>query len=142
MMTVHPAIHLATTMPGSAILIVDDSPTIRQILKTYLTGRSFEFVEADNGERALQLAKLMPVELVIADVRMPGMDGLELTRAIRGSETPRVRELPVILLTGDKSEEMKAEGLAAGATAFVQKPVSSENLKRIVNELLPQRPTA
>jgi two-component system chemotaxis response regulator CheY len=121
------------------ILLVDDSPTIRQILKIYLMGRPFEFLEADNGERALQLVKLMPVELVIADVKMPGMDGLSFVRELRAVEGPRVRNLPVILLTGEKSDDIRVQGMQAGANAFLQKPVSSSRLKELVNELLPAK---
>jgi two-component system, chemotaxis family, chemotaxis protein CheY len=118
------------------VLVIDDSSTIREIIKIYLSGRSFEFVEAESGDRGLQLARLMQVDLVIADVKMPGMDGLTFVRHLRADEKPHLRTVPVILLTGEKSEDLKSQGLEAGANAFVQKPVSSGRLKEVVNQLL------
>jgi two-component system chemotaxis response regulator CheY len=118
------------------ILIIDDSPTIRNIIKVYLMGSQFEFVEADGGERALQLARLMPIHLVIADINMPGMDGLTFVRNLRNDERAEVRSLPVILLTGEKSEQLRTQGLKAGANEFIRKPVSSAGLIEAVNRLL------
>jgi two-component system, chemotaxis family, chemotaxis protein CheY len=121
------------------ILLIDDSPTIRTIIKIYLMGRSFEFLEAEGGERGLQIARLVPVNLAIADINMPGMDGLQFVKALRHDEKEVLRTLPVILLTGEKSEEIKAKGLEAGANAFIQKPVSSARLLEVVDQFLPAR---
>lgn len=125
-----------TQMPQT-ILLVDDSPTIRSIIKVYLMGRQFEFVEADEGQRALQLVRLVPVNLVIADIKMPGMDGLTFVKKLRTDERPHLRKMPVILLTGDKSEETRQKGLEVGANAFIQKPISSAGLIEAVNKILP-----
>jgi two-component system chemotaxis response regulator CheY len=118
------------------VLVIDDSSTIREIVKIYLSGKSFEFVEAESGDRGLQLARLMQVDLIIADVKMPGMDGLTFVRHLRSDEKAHLREVPVILLTGEKSEDLKTQGLEAGANAFIQKPVSSGRLKEVVGQLL------
>jgi two-component system chemotaxis response regulator CheY len=125
-----------TTTMAQTILLVEDSPTIRNIIKVYLMGGQYEFVEADGGARGLQLARLMPLDLVIADINMPGMDGITFLRELRADEQARVRNLPVILLTGEKSEELKAKGLKAGANDFIRKPVSSAGLVEIVNKHL------
>jgi two-component system chemotaxis response regulator CheY len=125
---------------AQTVLLIDDSPTIRTIIKIYLMGRSFDFVEAEGGERGLQLARLMPIELVIADINMPGMDGLTFTKQLRADNNTKVRSLPVILLTGEKSEDLRTKGMEAGANAFIQKPVSSARLIEVVNQLLPARP--
>jgi two-component system, chemotaxis family, chemotaxis protein CheY len=120
------------------ILIIDDSPTIREIIKVYLMGRSWEFLDAESGDRGLNIARIMPVDLIIADVKMPGMDGLALTREIRADKNPNLRKVPVVLLTGEKSEDLREQGLQAGANAFLQKPVTSGKLKELVMQLLPE----
>lgn len=102
-----------------------------------------QFVEAENGERALALLRLVKVDLVIVDIKMPVMDGIEFTRRLR-AELPALKALPVVMLTGEKSGEqgqsMRATGLAAGASAFVEKPVSPQTLKEVVDGLLPKGP--
>ncbi len=121
------------------VLLIDDSPTIRNIVQIYLMGRPFEFVEAEDGERGLQLARLLGVDLVIADVTMPKMDGFTLVKRIRG-EIGKVGKVPIILLSGSATVDEKM-ALECGANAFVRKPVSSADLVRVVNGLLaPEAP--
>jgi two-component system chemotaxis response regulator CheY len=113
---------------SQTILIVDDSSSIRNILKVYLMGLKAEILDADNGERALQLARLMPLSLVITDVNMPGMDGLTLVDKLRKDSRPSVAKVPVILLTSDRSDAARERGKAVGADELLYKPVSSETL--------------
>ena len=118
---------------GSTLLLVDDSATIRNIIKIYLMGMQFEFLEADRAERAIHvLASPNSVNLVIADVNMPGMDGLEFVRHIRAHADAKVNKLPIILLTGEKSDELRKQGSQAGANDFILKPVTSSNLREAV----------
>jgi two-component system chemotaxis response regulator CheY len=121
---------------AKTLLIVDDSEAIRSIIKVYLNWHSFEFVEAGDGERAWQLMQLLPVDLVIADINMPGLDGIEFVRRVRSSSS-NLKEVPVILLTGDKSEELKQRGLDAGANCFARKPITSNTLVELVRKHLP-----
>lgn len=121
---------------AQGILLVDDSSTVINIIKVYLMGLDYQLHEAENGERALLLSRLVPVNLVIADIRMPKMDGIELTRALRGDPNPRVRSLPVILLTGEKQGGLEQEALAAGANAFLQKPISRVHLVDAITRFL------
>jgi two-component system chemotaxis response regulator CheY len=123
---------------AKTLLIVDDSEAIRSIIKVYLNWHSFEFVEAGDGERAWQLMQLLPVDLVIADINMPGLDGIEFVRRVRSSQSDTLKETPVILLTGDKSEELKQKGLEAGANCFARKPITSSTLVELVRKHLPQ----
>jgi two-component system chemotaxis response regulator CheY len=118
------------------ILLVDDSKVIRELLKIYLMNDGFAFLEAEDGTRALSLARLMPVSLVIADVRMPGMDGLAFTRALRAEGRESLRRLPVILLTAHGGDAFRTEALAAGANAVLDKPVGCEPLRLRVREHL------
>ena len=121
------------------ILLVDDSQTIREVLKVYLMGRDFEFLEADNGERALAILKVSPVSLVIADFKMPKLDGIAFAEAVRASDRAALRALPIVLVTGDKGE-VRARALAAGVNAFLQKPLDGELVTRTVAELLGAAP--
>ena len=90
--------------------------------------------EPDGG---LQIARVVPVNLIIVDVNMPGMDGLSFVKEIRGDTRPHVRDLAVILLTGEKAEDIKARGLEAGANGFLHKPVSAAQLSELVNQFVP-----
>jgi two-component system, chemotaxis family, chemotaxis protein CheY len=123
-------------MANKKVLVVDDSPTIRSIVQIYLMGRPLEFIEAADGERGLQLARLLGVDLVIADVKMPKMDGFTLARTLRAEPGP-VRRVPIILLTGNAAAR-EAEALECGASAFVRKPVTSSDLVRVVTSLVPE----
>ena len=121
------------------ILLVDDSRTMREVLKVYLMGGAYDFVEADNAARALDLLRLIPVDVVIADVNMPKMDGFEFVRNVRASELPNVRHMPIILLTGDKTQGLRGKSVAAQADAFLLKPVESDRLVEIVTQLLSEK---
>ena len=123
----------------ATILLLDDSKTMREVLKVYLMGRDFEFLEAERAERALALMRLVPVSLVFADVKMPVMDGLAFLHHLRGSDLPALRQVPVIMVTGDKNEEWQARALSAGATAFLQKPLDSDRVGEVVDRLLPRK---
>lgn len=120
------------------ILLLDDSRTIRELIKVHLVGNNFEFVEAGDGARALQLVRLVPVDLVIADITMPGMDGLSFLKQLRADGNAAIRRIPVILLTGNKAEAepLRAAGMAAGANDFVLKPVSSAQLTDAIRRIL------
>jgi two-component system chemotaxis response regulator CheY len=122
------------------ILLVDDSRTMRELLKVYLMGRTFEFIEAEGAERALHLLGLLPISLVIVDLRMPHMDGVAFLRRLRGSELklPMPRRIPVIMVTGDKNTDVQARAKAAGADAFLQKPLDATRVTEVVDRLLPR----
>jgi two-component system, chemotaxis family, chemotaxis protein CheY len=119
------------------ILIVDDSPTIRTLVKLFLMGRKFEFFEAGDGEAALALAKRNPIQLVIADFNMPKMDGLSFVHQLRTAVDPYLRGLPVILLTANREADLAVRAIAEGVNAFARKPISQDQLFATVNQLLP-----
>ena len=120
----------------ATILLVDDSPTVRTIVKVYLAGQAFDFIEAGNGTEALTALQQHPVGLVIADLNMPGMDGVTFLKTLRQSTDPKLKALPVILLTGEKGEGIRDQGLEAGANAFVQKPVNPADLRQAIDSIL------
>jgi CheY-like chemotaxis protein len=116
------------------VLLVDDTKTLMTLTRIYLMGWSLDFLEAVDGAEALRLARAYKPDLVISDIKMPVMDGLELCAAIRRS--PELARTPVILLTKLESDETKAQGLKVGATAFLTKPISVEALRKVVAGLL------
>lgn len=118
------------------LLIVDDSATVRSLIKVFLMGRSYEFVEAEEGRGGMLLARTKTIDGAIVDLNMPGVDGIAFLRQLRGSDRPRLRDLPVIVLTSDKSKEARKDGLAAGANAFLQKPVAKARLTDVVDVYL------
>ena len=120
------------------VLLVDDSSTIRSILKVYLMDRGFEFCEAGDGEEALGLLRRTHFDLLVSDVAMPKRDGISLTQEVRADARPFVRRMPIILLTGEGEQSLQKRGLAAGATAFIMKPVNAVTFKAVVNDCLPR----
>ncbi|WP_426754499.1 response regulator [Myxococcus sp. Y35] len=118
------------------VLLVDDSPTVRNIVKIYLMNLKVSTVEADDAARGLQILRLVPVSLVIADINMPGMDGITFVKEVRASSMPQVRSVPILLLTAEKNVDLRQRGTEAGANAFIQKPVSHHELTETVRQFL------
>jgi two-component system chemotaxis response regulator CheY len=114
------------------ILVVDDSPVVKKIVTTTLAKKGFEVKEALDGVSALEILLSERIDLVITDLNMPKMDGLQLTREIR--KNPTYKRIPVIMLTTNPSEEQKA--LEAGANLYLKKPVTSEELISHVQKFL------
>lgn len=110
-------------MAVAKILIVDDDPQIRRVLRTALTEHGYEAADARNGEEAVERLRGEKPSLVILDVNMPGMNGLETCRTIRATSN-----VPIIMLTVRDSETDKIAALDAGADDYVTKPFSSPEL--------------
>lgn len=118
----------------TTILVVDDYPVIGRMLGLQLRRQGYEVVTALDGEEALARLDETPVDLVITDLAMPGMDGMALLRHLRAGE--RFRALPVIMLTASGMSESARAALAEGASDFLNKPVSSHELYEAVGRLL------
>jgi two-component system KDP operon response regulator KdpE len=110
-------------MPDQTILIVDDEPQIRRVMLTTLSSHGYTVVEAKSGEEALNLIRADRPDLIILDVNLPGISGLETCREIRASS-----EVPIIMLTVRNSERDKVQALDAGADDYVVKPFGVEEL--------------
>jgi len=117
------------------ILTVDDAATMRKMVSFTLRGAGHEVLEAPDGADALSALRSRRVDLVITDIHMPRMNGIELTRALRA--LPEFNKVPILLLTTESDPAKKAEGRAAGATGWIVKPFSQEQLLAIVAKLLP-----
>jgi two-component system KDP operon response regulator KdpE len=110
-------------MSTSTILIVDDEPQIRRVMRTTLSSNGYSVIEASSGEEALEIMRKERPELVLLDVNMPGMGGLEVCREIRDQS-----EVAIIMLTVRNTEHDKVLALDAGADDYVVKPFSIEEL--------------
>ena len=108
------------------ILAVDDSPSMRDMVRIALTGAGFEVTQATDGEEALRLAREGSFDLILSDVNMPRMDGVELIRALRAESA--YRHTPILMLTTDGSADRKREGKEAGATGWIVKPFDPAQL--------------
>jgi signal transduction histidine kinase len=115
----------ATTGQGARIVWADDNADMREYVRSLLAPR-YEVETVTEGEAALAAARRRRPDLVLADVMMPGLDGLGLVRALRAD--PQTRGVPVILLSARVGEEARIEGLDAGADDYVQKPFSAREL--------------
>jgi len=115
----------------TTVLVVDDEPTIREIVVGYLDREGYETLEAADGNRARELLELDSPDLVVLDVMLPGTDGLELCRWIRSRS-----RLPVIMLTARGEESDRIVGLELGADDYVTKPFSPRELTARVRTVL------
>lgn len=116
------------------ILIVDDNPSVLKLLNISLSKAGYNIVEADNGETAFEVANKEHPDLIISDIMMPQMDGIELCWMIReNSEIPIV---PFIFLTSFDDSEMEIRGFRAGADEYLSKPIDRKELLERVEELL------
>lgn len=115
------------------VLTVDDSRTMREMVAFTLKGAGYEVVEAGDGQQALSVLAANKVDLIIADLNMPIMDGLTLIRRVRSS--PAHRTLPILMLTTESDERKKAEGRSAGATGWIVKPFNPEKLISVVQKV-------
>lgn len=119
---------------SKTILTVDDSPSMRQMVSFTLSRAGFTMVEASDGAEALSVVKGRPVELVVTDLNMPNVDGIQLIRQLRAQ--PEHRFTPIIMLTTESQPERKLEGKAAGATGWIVKPFSPEQLVAVVKKVI------
>jgi two-component system, OmpR family, KDP operon response regulator KdpE len=122
-------------MSAGRILIVDDDPQIRRVLKVTLAGQGFEVDDARDGEAALEKLRDSRFDLVLLDVNMPGMSGLDACRAIRSSS-----EIAIIMLTVRDDEADTVEALDAGADDYVTKPFKPSELSARIRAALRRAP--
>jgi DNA-binding response OmpR family regulator len=119
------------------VLVADDDEDILTLVAFRLERSGCEVVKARDGDEALRLAGELVPDLAVLDVMMPGLDGYEVTRALRRAD--RTSEMPVILLTARAEEADVARGMAAGADDYVRKPFDAKDLRERVERLLGPR---
>ena len=109
------------TQDQARVLVVDDLDVNRTLMKRQLGRRGYEVIEAENGPRALEIVEQQKIDIVLLDIRMPGMDGIEVLRRLR--KTHSALNLPVIMVTAEALTEVTVEALQTGANDYLVKPV-------------------
>lgn len=116
------------------ILTVDDSPSMRQMVALTLRQHGHQVIEACDGREALTKLNGEPVHLIITDLNMPNMNGLELIQQAR--TLPQCRFIPILMLTTESQVDKKQAGKAAGATGWIVKPFTRDQLTAVVDRVL------
>lgn len=119
---------------SGVILAVDDSASMRQMVRFTLEGAGYTVLQASDGEEALALARAKDADLVLTDVNMPGMDGLTLVRELRA--LANYKFTPMLVLTTESGSETKMRGKQAGATGWIVKPFNPEQLLATIARVL------
>lgn len=114
------------------ILVVDDNEKIRNLMEIYLKQEGYHVFQAENGEKALGILDTMNVDLIIADIMMPEMDGFELTKLLRDTQF----NMPILMVTAKDTFSDKKAGFGLGADDYLTKPVDMEELVLHVKALL------
>lgn len=121
-------------MACKKILAVDDSVSIRASISYILTQDGYEVTEAEDGVAGLKAAEKEKYDLIISDVNMPNMDGIQFTKELR--QKANYKFTPIIILTTENQNSKMQEGKAVGATGWIVKPFTSEKLIAIVKKIL------
>jgi len=117
------------------ILVVEDNEENRQLLRDLLTGNGYEMLEALTGDEGVAMAERERPDLILMDIQLPGMDGYQATRLIKGN--PALRAIPIIAVTSYALSGDDVKALEAGADAYVTKPFSPRQLLAKIREYLP-----
>jgi two-component system, chemotaxis family, chemotaxis protein CheY len=116
------------------IMTADDSSSVRQMVAFTLKQAGYDVVEAIDGQEALTKMTTQPIHMLITDLNMPRLDGIELVKKVRA--LPQYKFMPIILLTTESQEDKKQAGKAAGATGWIIKPFKPEQLLGVVKKVL------
>ncbi len=119
---------------AKTIMIVDDSPSLRQVVSIALKGAGYNVIEARDGQDAIGQLKGQKVHLIVSDVNMPNMDGISMVKAIK--QLPHYKFTPIMMLTTESDTGKKMQGKAAGAKAWLVKPFQPPTLLNAVSKLV------
>jgi CheY-like chemotaxis protein len=116
------------------ILIAEDFEENRIALKLILKHTGFDVIEAENGQQAIDAVRREEPDLVLMDISLPVIDGLQATREIRGEE--KFEQLPIIIVSAHDSEEIRRQASEAGGSGYISKPIELEGLKKLIDDCL------
>lgn len=119
---------------SKVILTADDSSSVRQMVSFTLKQAGYDIVEASDGKDALAKAKANKVNMVITDLNMPNMNGIELIKSLRAEAAYKF--IPIVMLTTESQASKKQEGKSAGATGWIIKPFKPDQLLGVVKKVL------
>lgn len=125
-------------MPGERILVVDDNPTNLKLVKVLLDSEGFEVHAVLDAEQAMAAIPAFRPRLILMDIQLPGMDGLELTRRLKAD--PATRHIAIVAVTSYAMKGDRDRALAAGCDGYVPKPIETDTLPRIVSLHLAHAP--
>jgi CheY-like chemotaxis protein len=120
--------------PQQTILLVEDFDDTRLMMKLWLQKKGYRVIEAEDGEEAVDLARREHPDLIIMDMMMPGLGGLDATRQIR--EYQSLRQTPIVAVSAYGADEYRARALDAGCNEYVPTPFEPEALSRLIERLL------
>lgn len=120
-------------MPAT-ILTADDSPSMRQMIAFTLENAGYQVIEAVDGQDALERLSTAPVQMLVTDLNMPNLDGIELIKRVR--TLPQYKYIPIIMVTTESEDSRKQQGKAAGATGWIVKPFRAEQLVAVAKRFL------
>ena len=124
-------------MTGALILVVEDNDKNRKLVRDVLTFKGYEVIETETGEEGVELARERSPRLVLMDIRLPGIDGVEALRRLRAEET--TRGIPVMAMTASVMSEDRQKIMAAGFDAYQSKPINVTEFVAAVAQLLERR---
>ena len=119
---------------AKTILAVDDSASIRKMVAFTLKSAGYEVIEAIDGQDALDKANIHQVNLILTDINMPGMDGFKLLELLR--KLTHYKSVPILMLTTESGDEIKAKGKMAGATGWLVKPFNPSRLLEVIGKVI------
>ena len=119
---------------SKVIMTVDDSTSIRQMVGFTLKRAGFEVLEAVDGRDAVSQLDNTSIDMMITDLNMPNMDGIELIKQVRNK--PQYRFIPIVMLTTESQDDKKQAGKAAGATGWIVKPFKPDQLLAVIKKVL------
>lgn len=120
---------------SSVILVVEDAAHVLQLITASLAGASVHLVTATDGAQGLELAQELGPDLVLLDIALPGMDGFEVLRDLRGN--PKTAAVPVVIITAHGDSATASRARTEGADYFIAKPFRPAELRRVIDQFLP-----
>ena len=121
-------------MAGERILLVEDNPQNRRLAQFLLRSHGYTVYEAMTGPEAIELARAHSPQLILMDLRLPGMDGYEVTKALKGDD--QTRQIPVIALTAFAMDGDQEKALQAGCDGYITKPIDTKHFPAAVRQFL------
>ena len=121
-------------MDDNYILIIEDDEKNMKLIRSVLQLGKCQILEAKSAEEGIQLAREHHPDLILMDIRLPGMSGLEATRFIK--DDPEIKGIPIVALTSYADEEDEKEAIGAGCTAFIPKPIDTQSFRKAITMIL------
>lgn len=119
---------------GKVVLSVDDSPSIRDAIAFALEPKGYKVLKAEDGLKGISTLKANKIDMIITDLNMPNMNGIEMIKAIRGDK--QFDGIPVVLLTTESQKEKMIEGKQAGAAGWIVKPFDEAKIRDVVGKMI------